>query len=142
VKARSRAVSRWTAAWPGGAAIGIANGIAREVTYGERMTEQRAHQVSVATAIAAFAAYFRQLQRRWPIQNANDAAAIGAVWLALTVLFEFSFGRLAAKQSWRELLTDYNLRRGRLWPLVLVWLAIGPELIRKQQPTSTSADRD
>lgn len=142
MNAHSRAVRRWTAAWPGGAAIGVANGIAREATYGKRMTEQRAHQVSVATAIAAFDAYFWQLQRRWPIPDRRDAATIGGVWLGLTVLFEFGFGRLVARQSWSELLADYNLRRGRLWPLVIVWLAIGPDIICRLKPKSTAGDRD
>jgi hypothetical protein len=28
----------------------------------------------------------------------------------------------------RDLLADYNLLAGRLWPLVLVWVAIAPAL--------------
>ena len=42
---------------------------------------------------------------------------MGTGWLALTVVFEFGFGRLVAKQSWDELLADYNVARaapGRL----------------------------
>jgi len=30
-----------------------------------------------------------------------------------------------------ELLADYDLRQGRLWPLVLVWIAAGPVTIRE-----------
>lgn len=51
----------------------------------------------------------------------------------LTVAFEFGFGRLVAKQSWHELLGDYDLRRGRTWPLVLAWIAVGPAVVRRLQ---------
>jgi hypothetical protein len=47
----------------------------------------------------------------------------------MTVGFEFAFGRLVAKQSWQDLLADYNLARGRTWPLVLAWIAAGPAVV-------------
>jgi hypothetical protein len=118
-------------AWLGGAAIGVANGVAREATYAKRTSEQAAHQISGATAIAAFAGYFWILQRRWPLNERDEALTVGLVWAALTVSFEFAFGRLVAWRRWSELLADYNVSRGRLWPLVLLWLGIGPEIIRR-----------
>lgn len=48
----------------------------------------------------------------------------------LTICFEFAFGRLVARLSWRELLADYDLAHGRTWPLVVAWLAAGPEVTR------------
>ena len=132
--ARSAPVAgRWLVAWPGAALIGVANGVAREATYGKAVSEHRAHQLSAVTAIGAFAAYFSVLQRRWPIPTAGGARKIGAVWLCLTVAFEFGFGRLVAKQSWHELLSDYNLARRRTWPLVLAWIAAGPAVTRRLQ---------
>jgi hypothetical protein len=80
--------------------------------------------------MAAFAAYFGWLQSRWPIRDRAEALEIGAAWLALTVAFEFTFRRRVAKLSWRELLADYKLAAGRTWPLVLAWLAFGPEVVR------------
>lgn len=44
--------------------------------------------------------------------------------------FEFGFGHFVAGQPMSELLRDYNLAKGRLWPLVLAWLALGPIAIR------------
>ena len=132
MKARPRsALGRWLAAWLGGAGIGVANGVLRERTYGRRVHPAVAHQVSTATAIAAFGAYFCVLQRIWPIPSEREAHQIGAVWLALTISFEFGFGHLVARQSWDELLADYNLAEGRTWPLVLVWLAAGPAVTRR-----------
>ena len=128
---RSKCFRRWVQAWPGGALIGIANGIAREKAYGRGLPESTAHQVSTATAIAAFALYFRLLDERWPIEDSDQGWAIGGAWLCMTVAFEFGFGRLVAKASWEELLADYNLASGRLWPLVLAWIALGPEATHK-----------
>jgi hypothetical protein len=120
-------------AWLGGAAIGVANGVAREATIVKRLPERTAHNVSTGTAIAAFTGYFRALDRRWPLPTAADALMVGGTWVAMTVGFEFGFGRLVAKQSWSELVADYNLARGRTWPLVLIWLAIGPEATRRSR---------
>jgi hypothetical protein len=122
---------RWLLAWIGGAAIGVANGVSREATYGRRLDDETANRVSVLTAVAAFAAYFRLLQRRWPLGGRSEALRIGGAWLGLTVAFEFTFGRLVAKKPWRELAADYNVARGRLWPLVLAWIALGPEFARR-----------
>lgn len=119
---------RWLLAWIGGAAIGVANGVSREATYGRRLEDETSNRVSVLTA---FAAYFRLLQRRWPLGGRSEALRIGGAWLALTVAFEFTFGRLVAKKPWRELAADYNVAKGRLWPLVLAWIALGPEAARR-----------
>ncbi len=71
---------RWIAAWLGGAVIGVVNGVLRESTYGRRSSENVAHQISVGTAIVAFAGYFSVLQRAWPIASGRQARRIGAVW--------------------------------------------------------------
>jgi hypothetical protein len=123
----------WIPAWLGGVVIGVANGAAREATYGKRLPELTAHNLSSATGVAALAGYFWVLQRRCPLRTAGDALGVGASWAAMTVGFEFGFGRLVAKQSWPELLADYNVARGRTWPLVLAWIAAGPEVIRRAQ---------
>jgi hypothetical protein len=58
---------------------------------------------------------------------------IGLTWLALTVAFEFLFGHYVAGHSWRALLNDYDLLAGRLWVLVLAWLALAPYLFYRLQ---------
>jgi hypothetical protein len=115
----------------GGIVIGVGNGVAREATVARLVDERRAHQLSCASAVAAFAAYFGALQRRWPLESRNEALTVGGLWLALTVAFEFGFGRWVGKKPWYELTADYRLSRGRLWPVVLAWLAVGPEITRR-----------
>jgi hypothetical protein len=129
----TRVRTRWLQAWVGGAVIGVANGAIREATFAQRVSEQTAHQLSAVTGVAAFGGYFWALQRRWPLRRRSEALGVGARWLCLTVAFEFGFGRLIARKPWSELLADYNVARGRTWPLVLVWLTVGPEAIRRVQ---------
>jgi hypothetical protein len=130
---RSAPVVPRVTSWVGGALIGIANGVAREATYGERIPEHTAHQLSGLTSIGGFAAYFWLLQRPWPIPSSRSASKIGGAWLVLTVTFEFGFGRLVAKQPWDELRADYDVPEGRTWPLVLAWIAVGPAVGRRVQ---------
>ncbi len=120
---------RWTAAWTGMAALAVANGLGRSL-YAGRLGDDRAHQVSTATLIAALLTYTRAVERRWPLPTDHAAARVGATWVALTVAFEFGFGHYVAKQSWTTLLADYDLRRGRLWPLALAATAAAPALAR------------
>lgn len=53
---------------------------------------------------------------------------IGLLWLALTLVFEFGFGRLVAGRSWPELFAAYTFADGNIWPLVLVVTACAPSL--------------
>jgi hypothetical protein len=120
----------WTAAWGGLAALAVANGLSRGL-YAGRLGDDRAHQVSTATLIAAVVPYTRAVERRWPLPSGGTAAAVGATWVALTVAFEFGFGHYVARQSWPTLLADYDLRRGRLWPLALAATAAAPAAARR-----------
>ena len=57
---------------------------------------------------------------RWihPASTA-DAWAVGAMWLAMTLAFEFVAGHYVFHTPWTTLLADYNIFTGRLWILVL-----------------------
>jgi apolipoprotein N-acyltransferase len=56
------------------------------------------------------------------------AIRIGLIWLVLTVMFEFGFGHFVAGHSWQRLLQDYNIRAGRVWLAILLWVAFAPYL--------------
>lgn len=53
---------------------------------------------------------------------------IGAMWLSLTVLFEFGFGHYMMGKSWGELTEAYKPHKGNQWLLVLVTIFIAPYL--------------
>ena len=44
---------------------------------------------------------------------------VGIAWLAATIVFEFGFGHFVDGKGWGELLHDYNIFAGRLWPVFL-----------------------
>ncbi|MDH3406474.1 MAG: hypothetical protein OEM48_05995, partial [Gammaproteobacteria bacterium] len=70
--------------------------------------------------------YIWVIVRSWIPTSARQAVAIGMVWLGLTVTFEFLFGHFVAGHSWLRLLQDYNLLAGRVWILLLFWVAVAP----------------
>jgi len=110
--------------------IGIGNGLLREFTYGRRLSELRAHQVSSLTGIVFFYTAFCFILRAFPTASAGHALLVGAVWTLMTVAFELTFGRWVAKHPWRRLLRDYNLAAGRLWSLVLLAIFLAPLVFR------------
>jgi len=95
------------------------------------LPELTAHQLSTLTAILASGTLVWFVNRAWPIESASQAGSIGVFWLVLTIAFEFGFGHYVAKHSWAHLLADYNLLRGRVWSLFLVWMTIMPFVIFK-----------
>lgn len=130
----------WVAAWGGMALLGVANGVSRAL-YEKRLGEHLAHQVSSVTLVAAVLPYAAAVERRWPLPTTGAAARVGLAWVGLTVAFEFGFGRYVAKQSWRTLVADYDMARGRLWPLVLAAVGAAPASARAARIRTTSAGR-
>jgi len=56
---------------------------------------------------------------------------LGIFWTVLTVAFECLFGHYVMGLSWESLWADYNVFRGRLWPLVLIVTLFGPWFAQK-----------
>lgn len=121
-------ILRYILAWIPMVFIGIINGMVREITYGKYLSELRAHQVSTITGVFLFSIYIWGLTRFWNFTSLKQAIAVGFIWLGLTVIFEFIFGHYVAKHSWSMLLQDYNILAGRVWLVVLIWIAIAPIL--------------
>lgn len=58
----------------------------------------------------------------------GQAMTVGALWVGLTLGFEFGVGHYGFGKSWPELLADYDLLRGRIWILVLLATFVAPML--------------
>jgi hypothetical protein len=58
----------------------------------------------------------------------GQAMRVGALWVALTLAFEFGVGHYGFGKPWAELLADYDLLRGRIWILVLLATFVAPML--------------
>lgn len=108
------------------ALIAVANGVIREATYGRHVSALSAHQISTVTGILLIGLVVRVFVRFWPIQSSAEAWLIGTCWLLATIAFEFGFGHFVAGHTWKKLLADYNLARGRIWLLFLGWILVVP----------------
>ncbi len=120
---------KYTLAWLVMPFIGIINGIIRVSTYQKILGELPGHQVSTFTGIFLFGLYVWLISARWRIQSACQAVIIGGIWLGLTCVFEFLFGHYVMKHPWSRLFHDYNVLEGRLWVLVLIFIAMAPYLV-------------
>ena len=129
---RHRPVTRqWLYAWLGGSVLGVVNGTGRELLYKDRVGEEAAHYLSTASLLLLLSLYVRELQRRWPIPSRAEAGRIGAYWVALTVAFEFGFGHFVDRKSWAELRDMYDIRHGKVWILVPLFMGVAPSLARR-----------
>jgi hypothetical protein len=126
-------IGRYVLAWLPMVLIAILNGALREAWYGKSLGELCAHQLSTLTGAVLFALYIWALSRLWPLESGRWALAVGVMWLAMTVCFEFLFGHYVVGHSWRRLCQDYNLCAGRVWALLLLWVTIAPYIFYRLQ---------
>lgn len=110
--------------------LAIANGALREIVFKKYVSELAAHQLSTFSLLLLFAIYIGLIIKWMPPASANQAILVGLFWLALTLLFEFGFGRYRGS-SWEKLFEDYNLLKGRLWILIPLWVAVAPYVFFK-----------
>jgi hypothetical protein len=123
-------IFKYILAWIGMVVIAVLNGTLREWGYKPFVGELVAHQISTVTAILLFGIYIWLLTGIWTLESTKQALTVGLIWLGLTIAFEFLFGHYIAGHSWSRLLTDYNIFAGRIWVLVLIWIAVAPMLMR------------
>lgn len=130
---------RWTVAWLGGSVLGVINGTIRELAYKDQVGDLTAHYISTATLIVLLALYMWLLEKRWPIPTLRSALEIGATWLLLTASFDFGFGHYVDGKAWSELTSEYDLTSGRVWILILIWIAVAPSVIYQLQLRKSAA---
>lgn len=127
-----RGIYLWSAGiWLLFAALAVINGTIREATYKKRVGDLAAHQISTVLFISAILIIMHLFFNRSGLAfSSAELWMIGSCWLIATIAFELVFGHLVAGHSWAELLKDYNLLKGRVWSLVLIFTLIGPWLVR------------
>lgn len=108
-------------------AAAVANGVLRDTTYGRCMSRTASHSLAVVPLAAFIFAWAALLQRRRPLPGRGAALRIGLLWLACTLAFEFGMGA-ARRVPAREMLAEYDVRRGNLWPLVPLAVVAAPLL--------------
>lgn len=56
---------------------------------------------------------------------------MGALWVGLTLAFEFGFFHYVMGHPRSRLLHDYDLRAGRLWVLIPIWIGAAPYVFHR-----------
>ncbi len=115
-------------------AVAMVNGGLRDFTYGKHLPELLANQISCVSGILLLGIAIRWFARRHPPASAKQAWCIGLFWMGLTVAFEFLFFHYVAGHPWTELLANYDVASGRLWPLILIWVAVAPYFFYRLGP--------
>jgi hypothetical protein len=63
-----------------------------------------------------------------PARDRRRLLRIGATWVALTIGYEVALGRFAFHLSWSEIVAEFDLSRGRVFPIGLLLLLLSPLL--------------
>jgi hypothetical protein len=114
--------------WFGLLVVAFANGALREMVVVPAVGDTAGHAISSITLSAAIllVAWFTIV---WiHPASAADAWTIGALWLTLTLAFEFLVGHYVFGNPWSRLLADYNVAAGRIWVLVLMTTVVAPAI--------------
>lgn len=120
--------------WFGLVILAILNGIFRQKVVLRHVSELTAHHISTVTFLLLMGIYIWIFALIWPLVSSGQALTIGGIWLLMTIIFEFVFGHYVMKHSWQKLLHDYNIFKGRLWIIILVWTLLAPWIFFLLQP--------
>jgi hypothetical protein len=118
------------------------NGGVRELWLVPMVGDTAGHVLSTVALCIAILVVSR-LSIHWigPVSR-SDALRVGAVWLAVTLAFEFLAGHYLFGNPWEELLADYNLLAGRMWVLVLITTLLAPLLAARSRTRSFPRARE
>jgi hypothetical protein len=130
---RTMNIVRYAFLWFPLVIVAIVNGLIRQELIIPLTGDLAGHQVSTVTFVLLLFGYTWLVMRRWPIPASKQSWQIGAMWLVMTVVFEFGFGHYVMGHPWERLLHDYNLIEGRLWVVVLAATFVAPAVVRRWQ---------
>jgi hypothetical protein len=105
--------------------IAFGNAALRETVLMRYYSEFRSHQLSTFTLIFLVSVYVWFIFPFLKIDSGTDALRTGLIWVILTILFEFTLGRIL-KRSWTSILQQYDILSGRIWLLFILYLLFLP----------------
>ena len=124
---------KYIISWIPGIPIAIVNGLIRNSLFRRFLNELHAHQLSGITFIVFFGIYAWFILKWVKLSSNKDAIRLGSIWLGLTIAFEFLFGHFVMGNPWSRLFHDYNLVDGRVWIIVILWIAAAPFILHRVQ---------
>lgn len=111
--------------------VPIINGGLREGWYKARAGEFGSNIIGFVVLSAFFLLYtYLFFKNQIGEFSTGRLFLMGGIWLGLTLVFEFGMG-IVTGRSWSYMLADYNILKGRLWPLVLIVIFFAPHIIKR-----------
>ncbi|MDQ7833015.1 MAG: hypothetical protein RDU30_14885 [Desulfovibrionaceae bacterium] len=108
--------------------MAVALGALRDRVVAPRLGMDRARRVMTLVLCLFIFLVTWLLVVSWENATVWKAIGVGVGWTVATCIFECVMGRVVMKLPWSEILADYHLFRGRLWPLVLMSTLTAPVL--------------
>jgi hypothetical protein len=128
---------RATAVWLLILLFAVLNGAFRESVLFPQLGNPAAQIISGVLLIVCILVLSYLLVRRIGARSGRELMSIGLCWLALTLVFELGFGRIAQGRSWHELLAAYTFHDGNIWPIIVLVTLLAPWLVgRRNLPRS------
>ena len=109
-------------------AVAFLNGTIRVLAYPSTLGDFAARQVAAGVGAVALGVAIWLVVARWPLAHGRQAWATGALWAVLTVVFETAMVR-GAGRPWGDVLSQYALWEGSLWPLLVLWVLAAPAVL-------------
>lgn len=106
----------------------IANGVFRELVLKRAVNDTIADVLSAVIGVAIVVGVTRIVLRPLAGKSVPDLVRASVTLVVLTVVFEFLFGHYVDGATWTELLANYAIWDGRLWPVLLAIIAFMPFL--------------
>ncbi len=106
--------------------LAILNGMLRVKVLSPLLGRTPALMLSgiLLAAVIFLATYL--LVPKFKVSHSKQYWMIGALWVLFTLAFEFLFGHYVIGESWRSLLSAYNVATGNLWLLVVFSILFSP----------------
>lgn len=118
---------RFFVTWFSMAVAMSANGVLRELVLKRFFALRTSNVMSAIIGVMLIALITRTGFRPFnAVTSTTTLLSTSAALVICTVVFESALGLLIDHKSWSEIAAHYNLWRGELWPLVLLFLALTP----------------
>lgn len=102
------------------------HGTLRWIFLRPRVGDFRSGQIGVFTGSLLFLLVVYFCEPWMKLRSAADCLRVGALWLGMTLAFEWSFGHYAMGRPWESIAAEYNLLQGGLMPIGLAIFAMSP----------------
>ena len=110
------------------------HGTLRELLLKPYVGDLRARQLALLTGSVIVVGVACGVTRWIRADTPGARWLVGLLWLALTLTFEFSLGRLVLGYSWNRLLEDYDVTRGGWLGLGMIVLLLSPHIAAALRP--------